>query len=226
MKAVTLDMGPSTFLLPARDLLAVWNAVSDDPTRRYLQGVYVESLAAGGVQMTATDGHILLTVAVAQGAWIGKDVTTQGIGDYGHGFILALDTGDKALKAKTAGELWLYGDTATGIIQALDIHDIAKGGPTWENQQYARVGVVEFSRIDGTFPDYRRVMPKQEAGSDGAPACVNLSLLDHMRRAGAVFSDRRGSCPVRLTTGKAGDPILVEFKSQPRMRGVIMPMRW
>jgi len=218
-KMITVENKPSTFFLPARDLLAVWNAVSAEETRYYLKGVFVESISAGGMVMTATTGNILLTADLDERAFIGADVSTQA-DDRARGFILTLDTSDKALKAKARGTVWLYGDMESGIIQALDVNERDEAGI------HARLGVVEFSRIDGTFPDYRRVMPACVPGEAKAPVCVNLDLLDDMRRAAALYAPGRGRNPVRITAGGSGDPMLVEFTHAPHLKGVIMPMRF
>ena len=165
-KIVYVEETATTFFLPARDVLAVWNATSGEKTRYYLNGVYVEEHDKDGIQIIATDGHVLLRKPVASGAFIGADVSKQAT-QFDRGFILALDTADKAMKAKTQGDAWLYGDTATGIVQVLDVKAKADEG-------YRRVGVLEFERIDGTFPDWRRVLPAVEPGEAGAPMLIEF----------------------------------------------------
>jgi hypothetical protein len=219
-KTVAIERKPTTFLLPARDLVAVWNAVSTEEARYYLQGAFVESLAAGGARMTCLAVGILLTAEIGGRAFIGPDVLTQ-TGEHGGGFILKLDIGDKAFKVKpTFGEIWLYGDTETGIIQALEIPKDK------DLDAYPRVGVVEFGRIDGTFPDWRRIMPKTPEGDACAPVVVNLDLLDSMRKAAVIYADRRGTYPVRITAGRAGEAMQVDFRDAPHLTGVVMPMRF
>lgn len=219
-KNIKIERTENTFLIPARDLRAVWNAVSGEETRYYLRGVYVESTDSGAV-LTATDGHVMLSANLDERAHVGESVLTQKSTHDG-GFILSLDIADKALKAKTQGELWLYGDTESGIIQALDVVETPDSPDT-----FRRVGVVEFSRIDGTFPDYRRVFPSCAPGEAEAPVVVNLALLDSMRKAAALFAPTRAAGePVRITAGQAGASMLIEFAHAPHMRGVVMPMRW
>ena len=215
-KTVHVEKTDTTFFLPARDVLAIWNATSNEETRYYLKGVYVEEHDRDGIQIIATDGHVLLRKPVAEEAFIGSDVATQAA-QFDRGFILALDTTDKAMKAKTTGEPWLYGDTATGIAQVLDVrHDDTDG--------HARVGVLEFARIDGNFPDWRRVLPKVEPGEAAAPVCVDIDLLVKMQKAAKVYAR---SSHVRITAGEAGAPMLIEFgPACGGMHGVVMPLRW
>ena len=216
MKLVTPTETPTTFFLPMRDVLAVWNATSTDQTRQYLRGVYVEKHDRDGIQLVATDGHILLRKTCAPEAFMGADVSTQDT-ETDRGFILALDTTDKACKAKSVGEAWIYGDTETGIIQVLDVCGDVKEG-------YLRLGVVEFVRIDGAFPDWRRFQPRVTPGEGVGPVCCDLALLAHFQRASKVF----GSKPwVRITSAGNGDPMLVEFSSTCEgMTGVLVPARW
>ena len=216
MKLVTPTETPTTFFLPLRDVLAVWNATPTEKTRYYLNGVYVEQHDRDGIQLIATDGHILLRKTCAPEAFMGADVSMQAR-QFDRGFILALDTTDKACKAKSVGEAWIYGDTETGIIQVLDVCGEVKDG-------YRRLGVVEFDRIDGTFPDWRRVLPKVTPGKGVGPVCCDLALLARFQSASKVF----GSKPwARITSAKPGDPMLVEFGSACEgMTGVLMPARW
>ena len=215
-KLVTPTETPTTFFLPLRDVLAVWNATSSEKTRYYLNGVYVEQHDRDGIQIVATDGHILLRKTCAPEAFIGADVTTQST-ETERGFILAFDTTDKACKVKSVGEAWIYGDIETGIIQVLDVRPPVKDG-------YRRLGVVEFDRIDGTFPDWRCVLPRVTPGEGVGPVCCDLALLAAFQRASKVFG---GKPWVRITPAEPDAPMLVEFGSACEgMTGVLMPARW
>jgi hypothetical protein len=131
-------------------------------------------------------------------------------------FILSCDAADKAFKARTpGGKLWVYGDTKTGIMQFVD-NDGTGGG------EMIRVGVLEFEVIDGTFPDWRRVVAKGEGGA--ASLCYNPIVLAKLVKAGDVI---KKGCAVQMTGGEGrGDPIRVDFAASDRLRGTLMPMRW
>ena len=133
----------------------------------------------------------------------------------GAGFILSCDATDKAFKAKASGDdLWVYGDIETGILQFVINH--GKGGVM------CRVGVLEFTVIDGTYPDWRRVVAKGDGGA--ASMCYDPAVMGKLIKAADVIDKGRG---IRLTGGQSeGDPIRVDFAASDRLRGTLMPMRW
>ena len=86
----------------------------------------------------------------------------------------------------------------------------------------SRVGVLEFSVIDGTYPEWRRVVAK--GGGGAASLCYDPAVLARLVKAADVIDKGRG---IRLTGGEGeGDPIRVDFVASPRLRGTLMPMRW
>ena len=215
MKTVTPIPTPTTFFLPADDLRAAFQCVSTEATRYYLKGVFVEANKLIGL-----DGCQMLTIDLPGGHHVGADCFTQGMGGPqipgvardGAGFILSCDAADKAFKS--GGDLWVYGDTVTGIMQFLINH--GKGG------DLTRVGVLEFSVIDGTYPEWRRVVARGDGGVHSL--CYNPAVLAKLIKAGDVIYKGRA---IRLTGGPSeGDPIRVDFKASDRLRGTIMPMRW
>ena len=141
MKTIIPTPTPTTFFLPADDLRAAFQCIST--TSYYLNGVFVES-----DKLVALDGHQMLTIEMPDGCHVGTECFTQGMDEPrmpGAGFILSCDATDKAFKAKASGgDLWVYGDTTTGILQFVINH--GKGGEMY------RVGVLEFTRIDGRWP--------------------------------------------------------------------------
>ena len=211
MKTITPTPTPTTFFLPADDLRAALHCVS--ATSYYLNGVFVES-----DNLVATDGHQMLTIELPDGCHVGTECFTQGMDaprmpgatgtPEGAGFILSCDATDKAFKAKASGgDLWVYGDIETGILQFVINH--GKGGEMY------RVGVLEFTRIDGTYPEWRRVVAKGDGGA---------AVLGKLIKAADVIDKGRG---IRLTGGEGeGDPIRVDFVASPRLRGTLMGMRW
>jgi len=220
MKTITPTLTPTTFFLPADDLRAAFQCISTEQTRYYLGGVLIES-----DKMVALDGHQMLTIELPDGCHVGTECFTQGMDaprmpgatgtPQGAGFILSCDATDKAFKAKASGgDLWVYGDTTTGILQFV-INDGNDG-------EMRRVGVLEFTVIDGTYPDWRRVVAKGDGGA--ASLCYNPTVLARLVKAADVIDKGRA---VRLTGGQSeGDPIRVDFAASARLRGTLMPMRW
>ena len=215
MKTITPTPTPTTFFLPADDLRAALHCVS--ATSYYLNGVFVES-----DKLVALDGHQMMTIELPDGCHVGTECFTQGMDaprmpgatgtPPGAGFILSCDATDKAFKVK--GDLWVYGDTTTGILQFV-INDGTDG-------EMRRVGVLEFTVIDGTYPDWRRVVAKGDGGT--SVMCYDPAVLAKLVKAADVIAK---GCPIRLTSGAgAGDPIRVDFVASARLRGTLMPVRW
>ena len=213
MKTITPTQTPTTFFLPADDLRAAFQCIGTEQTRYYLGGVFVEA-----DNLVALDGNQMLKIELPDGCHVGTECFTQGMDAPrmpGAGFILSCDATDKAFKAKASGgDLWVYGDIETGILQFVINH--GKGGEMY------RVGVLEFTRIDGTYPDWRRVVAKGDGGA--ASLCYDPAVLARLVKAADVIDKGRG---IRLTGGEGeGDPIRVDFVASPRLRGTLMPMRW
>ena len=221
MKTITPTPTPTTFFLPADDLRAAFQCVSAEESRHYLRGVLVEAETLVGL-----DGNQMLTIRLPGGHHVGAECFTQGMDDpqmpgargapERAAFILSCDAMDKAFKAKTpGGDLWVYGDTKTGIMQFVDNDGTGSG-------EMFRVGVLEFEVIDGTFPDWRRVLAKGDGGA--ASLCYSPAVLAKLVKAGDVIGK---GLPIRLTCGKAQcGPIRVDFKASDRLRGTLMPVRW
>ena len=215
MKTITPTPTPTTFFLPADDLRAAFQCISTEQTRYYLYGVLIEA-----DRLVALDGHQMIVIDLPGGHHVGKECFTQNTsGPLPHidraGFILSCDATDKAFKAKASGgDLWVYGDTTTGILQFVINH--GEGG------EMSRVGVLEFTRIDGTYPEWRRMVAK--GGGGAASLCYDPAVLARLVKAADVIDKGRG---IRLTGGEGeGDPIRVDFVASPRLRGSLMPIRW
>jgi len=210
MKTITPTLTPTTFFLPADDLRAAFQCISTEQTR-CLGGVFVEA-----DKLVALDGHQMLTIELPDGCHVGTECFTQGMdAPEGAGFILSCDATDKAFKAKASGgDLWVYGDIETGILQFVINH--GEGG------EMSRTGVLEFTRIDGTYPEWRRMVAKGDGSA--ASLCYDPAVLGKLIKAADVIDKGRG---IRLTGGEGeGDPIRVDFVAAPRLRGALMPMRW
>jgi hypothetical protein len=220
MKTITPTPTPTTFFLPADDLRAAFQCISTEQTHYYLGGVLIEA-----DKLVALDGHQMLTIELPDGCHVGTECFTQGMDaprmpgatgtPEGAGFILSCDATDKAFKSKASGgDLWVYGDIETGILQFVINH--GAGGEMF------RTGVLEFTRIDGTYPDWRRAVAKGDGGTNSV--CYNPTVLAKLIKAADVIEKGRG---IRLTSGATpGDPIRVDFKGLDRLRGKLMPIRW
>jgi len=211
MKTINIQHTPTTFFLPADDLRAAFQCVSTEQYRYYLCGVFVEA-----DNLIALDGHQMLTIELPDGCHVGEECFTQNQmpGDTGAGFILSCDATDKAFKHRSTQPLWVYGDVTTGILQFVT----SDGQPG----EHGRTGVLEFERIDATFPEWRRVVASGDGGATSL--CYDPAVLAKLVKAADVINKGRA---IRLTPGASeGDPIRVDFKASDRLRGTLVPMRW
>ena len=86
----------------------------------------------------------------------------------------------------------------------------------------SRVGVLEFTVIDGTYPDWRRVVAKGNGGAHRL--CYNPAVLGKLIKAADVIDKGKD---IRLTGGATpGDSIRVDFLASPRLHGTLMQIRW
>ena len=181
--------------LNIRALRAVLVAVSTEETRYYLNGINLE-FTPDGVVMAATDGHrmIVLRQPYGEHAVMGAHASV----------IVPRDLVAKLkVKHKTLDETTLtIGDD---------------GRLTFEHAGEMFGG----SRVDGTFPDYRRVVPQDLTGE--AAQYDPIYLADFAKARKELGGDRTTS-PIVRYNGQA--PAVVDFAWETGFQafGVIMPL--
>jgi DNA polymerase-3 subunit beta len=148
-------------------------SVSSDETRYNLNGVFIEEVRDGKVRMVATDGHRLALIE-------------RGIGSFG------LSKG-VILPRKGLAEL-------RRLLEGAEEGEVSVGFK--ENMGLVLKGNVElFMRlIEGDFPDYSKVIPKDN------PQIAHLDLEDFLhalRRVSILSSERYKGIKVELKPGKA-----------------------
>lgn len=177
-------------------------AVSKEETRFYLQGVHIEPLAEGGVVMVSTDGHRMIVVHDADGF-----ADDRMLVKLNPATMTATKQGKKETLARTIA---IDGNAKTATVM-----------------QYELPIAVNFDAIiDGTFPDWRRVVPMDARESaDAAPVCLDPAYMTAMGTVGAEVARLFGGTPaVLFHHAKKWDPIAVRFGDD-RIFGVIMPKR-
>ncbi|MGI9481086.1 MAG: DNA polymerase III subunit beta [Hyphomicrobiales bacterium] len=166
---------PHKFSLPAKDLKALIDktrfAISTEETRYYLNGIYLHAVETEGVEMlraVATDGHRLAQVQ------------------------LPLPEGAKGIEGaivprKTVLELAkLVEDTDGDVAIAMSDAKI----------RFALGSVVLTSKlIDGTFPDYERVIPKDNDKSLEVDTKLFSQAVD---RVSTISSDKGRAVKLNL----------------------------
>jgi DNA polymerase-3 subunit beta len=182
-----------TFTRPAM-IFAGATCASTNSTRYYLHGVQVEPSPEGGVLLVATDGSRLS---------LGHDLGSEIEGELPAGGVLMPVPKGAVAKLKEGTRAQAKSVTYDG--QTFDVD-----GQTWPAPA-----------IDGTFPDWRRVLP---ADSDPVPgAGFNARYMADFAKIAAAFG-YPGS-PLVITGADAAAPHWARLADVPDWRGVIMPMR-
>ncbi len=171
--SMTAGTLPHKFALPAQTLRALIDrtrfAISTEETRYYLNGIYVHAADTGTTKVlraVATDGHRLARV---------EEPLPPGAGGM-PGVIIP---------RKTVNELRKLLDEVSGEI------DIALS----DTRIQFKVGTVSLTSklIDGTFPEYERVIPRD---NDKILRVGKKDFADAVARVAAISSER--SRPVKL----------------------------
>jgi len=207
-----------TLIINAQIVKSVAVAISTEETRYYLNGIYFEPGPAGaGVRAVATDGHRMMVAFDPEGTLTGEP------------FILPIS---KALLGKLRvrkNRKWFI--YANGVASVVEIPNAPKDF-SLQDEMEKGVKVSDFAiamaptrPIDGTYPDWRRVLPNMEKAK---PACGGyapnvlapvLSALEEY-----VQSVDKGSGAI-LRAEDDGSPTLAVMPGYPEIFGVVMPMR-
>ena len=182
--------------LNIRALRAVLVAVSTEETRYYLNGINLE-FTPDGVIMAATDGHRMIVLRQPYGEHAATGA---------HASVIV----PRDLVAKLKIKLKTLDETT------LTIGD--DGRLLFEHAGEMFGG----SRVDGTFPDYRRVVPQD---LDGKPAQYNPAYLADFAKARKELGGDRTTSPIVRYNG--GSPAVVDFAYGTSFQaiGVLMPIR-
>ena len=172
--SMTAGTLPHKFALPAQTLRALIDrtrfAISTEETRYYLNGIYVHAADSGTTKVlraVATDGHRLARV---------EEPLPPG----------AAGMPGVIVPRKTVNELRKLLDEVSGDV------DIALS----DTRIQFKVGTISLTSklIDGTFPDYERVIPRD---NDKILRVGKKDFSDAVARVAAISSER--SRPVKLT---------------------------
>jgi DNA polymerase-3 subunit beta len=160
-----------------RLLDTVEHAISHEETRYYLNGIYLHVVDIAGVKVlraVATDGHRMM------GADMPAPAGAEGLA----GVIVPHDT-IRILRMLLPGRT----DGAVEVIQRQDTSLVFKAGP-W---------VAHTRIIDGTFPEYARVVPALDAKAARIEVKAPKALLQSAEMAAAISTER--SRPLKLSNG-------------------------
>lgn len=185
---------------------------STEETRYYLNGVYVEPYPGGGVTLTSTDGHRMICIFDAAGK---ADECA----------IINLRDGLKHCKPKPREQRTVVVQTGSNSATIL-----VEGALF--SEPIAIVG--DQVRVDGFFPDWRRIVPHAFADK-GAPIFAGDYLADFGRIA-FELATHQGGKPSRASAYSHGpirvlpsakepecSPALIRFPQTDFAFGVLMP---
>jgi DNA polymerase-3 subunit beta len=175
--SMTAGTLPHRFKLPASTLRGLIDrtrfAISTEETRYYLNGIYLHTAEGEGgrvLRAVATDGHRLARV---------EEPEPEG----------AAGMPGVIVPRKTVAELRKLLDEESGEVEI---------GLSDTRIQF-RVGPIQLTSklIDGTFPEYERVIPKD---NDKVMRVGNKEFSDAVSRVAAISSER--SRPVKLSLAR------------------------
>lgn len=184
------------FTIKAQYAALIQPFISKEETRYYLNGFFVQKHPREGVFFLAAGDHLLGVFHDETG-----ECKVPGIVKLSKTTIAACEDDDEGKLT-----LALDGDTAT-------VYDCRE--PDTRKVVAAQESVV----IDGTFPDWRRVIPLMP--NQFGPATFNFEFVKRFQK---IRPSHSKTAQIRVVSRDAADPAIV-FTGRRDFLGVIMPMR-
>lgn len=178
---------------------AVNECRSYEETRYYLNGVYVHPHPIKGVMLVATDGHRMLCAHDETGKCDKAAIVHV---DYKH---LASVKADKKNPAPPRLTVDAEGHVIVGTYRS-----------------------IESAIIDGTYPDYPKVLlPVLKAVRErpSAPGSFNGDYLSAFAKVSKILAATDSYRSMRLVPFGETDPAIILFGSIDNVFGILMPMR-
>lgn len=196
---------------------AMLAAASNDETRSSLTGVCIQPHPAKGIILIATDGAVLVAIHDETGMFMPEDGATEKIVRLSP---TALRTCKPVKNRNRPGimgrQIRIEGTTAT-------VYDVTDDGTAVQ-----AVAISERCLIDGTFPNWRRVVPQPGSVSDRkGHATFNIEPLAILTKvAKALAGDAKQRVGLRIASAGLSSPaFFVEFFPSVSAFGVIMPLK-
>lgn len=220
-KGPKMTVKTTTFICDADLYRRAAVAVSTDPSQCYLGGVYVEPHHQSGVIMTATDGTRLISIRDPDATLSGPAVIVQ----LDRTILKACARGKRDLlprrlvahiaNGRGTASVMIGGADNTALLTALtsDVFEIERVAT-----QCGRLA------IDGTFPDWRHVMPQgaliQQSGAHAINARHLASVAEALSDSGDAIAVIAGY------TSKDGPAVIIPASREIRDRaiGLVCPV--
>lgn len=172
--------------------------ISNEATRYYLNGISFEP-HADGVIMVATDGHRM-------GVILDKD------GQCDAPVIYSIDKAILAACKKKSEVCACFAAPDPGLCRVID----AATGDT------RAIGAA--IAIDGTYPDWTRVIPRDAEDYRAAPFAFNPKYLADFKAVAKYGGSEFGIVEIHVTDEKG--PAVIRVAAVPEFFGLLMPMRF
>lgn len=181
----------NTATIDLRLLAATTAFASTEPNRHYICGVFLE-ISHAGIRYVATDGHRLMA---------SFRYASEGQPNFSANIIVATaDCKRVKIGRRSDGVANLLANAdGTYSIEHPDLH-------------------YKFTPVDGTYPDWRRVLPKAKAA--WKPTFFNYDYAADFKK----FAEKMGIGSAQVIE-RGEDPMPVLFDSDDSF-GVLMPMRF
>ena len=214
-----------------------FSCVSKETTRYYLGGVLVEPAKFGrpGVTMTSTDGHRLIHVYDETGKATESKIIR--LSDFALKACKGLNVVRIESNSQVARvhEMPKYWSEVPEVLTALPVVAQCGTDPVVIGEREGEYGMEpvyssssDSCFIDGTFPDYCRVIPSMPSRPEMWGGGFNGSLIADFGKAACELTkhfDKGKQGIFRILSPEAGGPALIQFPNTPQAFGVLMPMR-
>jgi hypothetical protein len=192
--------------------------VSTEETRYYLTGIQIEPHPKGGVILVATDGHRLGAVHDPEGD------------SNGHWICPVPDVLARACRKQTARKGGIGG-------RAEQLHFRGRAGYVTDallgDANPAVPGEYQMAQafcppIDGTYPDWRRAVPKWPPRGKPQLVSFNAAITAGFIASASAAGCWKGSAPISAFPGSGpSDPMLIRIDLPAAIDfiGIFMPMR-
>ena len=180
-----------------------FQAVKD--VRYYLNGVHIVPLESGGVHVVATDGHRFIVITDPNG----ECSREKGV----------------IIRAEAAAITQMKKGAAHTVSFIED--DGLEPSAVISNDTGKQLNISFIEKVDGTFPDYERIVPEKLYDTYASYA-VNGSLIGAFINAANVMSMQK-YVPISFVYGRNdGTSVLVRFGKlgyDLKAKGILMPLK-
>ena len=180
--------------------------------RFYLQGVCLQPGPQGGVILVSTDGHRMSVLFDDEGEMTGAESVTFPEFEAGAVILKACKSGkDEARRVLIDGDERRPTVTVCNTVTGRDGNGL----------QLVEILSASVPMIDGSFPDWRRVLPRVDA--IGEPGDYNAKYIADFAKIAAELGGARAN-PMTIVASDPASPALVRFGLASGF-GVLMPLR-